>query len=134
LGAQTYDEFLKMVAVNREMTREELLPLAEGRIWSGKAASKNKLVDESGGLTAAIQRAADMAGIGDLFTVIERPELLTIEQQIEKLIMGVSANPPKTQSSLQLMTRALKLEINRLGSLNDPYGQYMILPYSLKIN
>ena len=75
-----------------------------------------------------------MAGIGDNFSVIERPELLTLEQQIEQFLIGVQASPPATRNSLQILANDVELEIKRLGWLNDPHGQYMLLPYSLRIN
>jgi protease-4 len=134
LGAQTYEDFLQLVSVNRELPRGQLLPLAEGRIWSGTAAVGNGLVDELGGLYSAVHRAADLAGIGDGYTVVERPERLTLEQQIEKLLMGTGVFRPSKPGQLSAFTRDLEREIRHLGALNDPHGQYAILPYALRIN
>lgn len=48
-----YDRFRKLVADGREMSLEEVESLAQGRIWSGKAAQQNGLVDHLGGFMDA---------------------------------------------------------------------------------
>lgn len=48
-----YDRFRKLVANGREMTLEEVESMAQGRIWSGKAAKDNGLVDHIGGFLDA---------------------------------------------------------------------------------
>jgi protease-4 len=109
---------------------------AKGRVWSGLAAEKLGLVDATGGLSAAIQRAADLAGIGDDYRLIERPRRLTIEEQIEDLFMSIGAagRPAVNKGALHQAWSDVEAEVRRLSLLNDPYGQYAILPYSLKIN
>ncbi|MEX0332044.1 MAG: signal peptide peptidase SppA [Puniceicoccaceae bacterium] len=135
MGEQTYDEFLQVVAVNRGITRNDLLPLAQGRVWSGTAAVKSNLADEIGGLKSAVQRAADLAGIGDGFDVIERPRPLTLEEKIEEMLTGGSMTlaRPTPRGQLGIMLSDLEEEVQRLASLNDPRGLYTVVPYNLKI-
>ncbi len=59
----TYEQFVTEVATGRNMKPEEVRPLADGRIFTGKQASKVGLVDKMGGLQDAIQAAAKLAGI-----------------------------------------------------------------------
>jgi len=44
-----YKRFVDMVATRRSLPREKVVLLADGRIYSGKAALENKLVDTIGG-------------------------------------------------------------------------------------
>lgn len=135
MGASFYDEFLDIVAKNRDMEPAAVRDRAQGRVWSGLAARELGLVDEIGGLSTAIQRAADLAGIGDDFRLIEWPRRLSLEEQIETLLLGVSAvRPPVLHDGTLLQAwQDLADEVRRLNFLNDPHGQYAILPYSLKI-
>ena len=59
----TYKRFLQVVAEGRGMTRDEVEHLAQGRVWTGKQAVENGLVDELGGLSRAIEVAKINAGI-----------------------------------------------------------------------
>ena len=45
------------------MTRDELVKLAGGRVWTGRQAKANGLVDELGTLDDAIAGAKKLAGI-----------------------------------------------------------------------
>lgn len=64
-----YDQFLGVVVRGRGFeSKEALLPLAGGKIWSGTRAKSVGLVDELGGLQEAISWAANAAGLAD-FTV-----------------------------------------------------------------
>ncbi|MBN1411980.1 MAG: signal peptide peptidase SppA [Spirochaetales bacterium] len=47
----TYDQFVANVTAGRKMSREQVLALGEGRIWTGREALANGLVDELGGLS-----------------------------------------------------------------------------------
>ncbi len=60
-----YELFLEVVGRARGMTREELHPIAAGRVWTGRQAHERKLVDELGGLDAGIRKARGLAGLGD---------------------------------------------------------------------
>ena len=59
----TYDRFLTKVAEGRNMTREEVDRVGRGRVWTGRQAKELKLVDELGGLSAAVGLAKRLAGI-----------------------------------------------------------------------
>ena len=61
--AEIYDDFIKKVAEARHMTTEEIDCIARGRIWTGKQALENGLVDELGGLDLAISVARKRAGL-----------------------------------------------------------------------
>lgn len=58
-----YEEFLVRVAQGREMTRDAVHAVAQGRVWTGRQAQEVGLVDELGGLVQAIASAKEKAGI-----------------------------------------------------------------------
>ena len=57
---KTYATFLKRVADGRKMTTAQVDSIAQGRVWTGVDAHKLGLVDEIGGLDAAIKYAAKL--------------------------------------------------------------------------
>src|SRR5262249_26821992 len=68
LMQDVYDQFVDKalagrVKAGRKMTRKELLDLAGGRIWTGRQAKENGLVDELGTLQDAIAAAAKLGGL-----------------------------------------------------------------------
>ncbi len=68
-----YSDFVSKVASGREMTYESVDNIGQGRVWSGIRAMNIGLVDEIGGLKAAIKGAADLAGI-DSWSIRELPK------------------------------------------------------------
>ncbi|MDR0475279.1 MAG: signal peptide peptidase SppA [Treponema sp.] len=60
---ELYNEFVKKAAIGRNMKEEELEPLARGRIYSGGAALKLKLIDSLGGYLEAIETSCKLAEI-----------------------------------------------------------------------
>lgn len=59
----TYDTFLSRVLLGRKIEPDKLAAMAEGRIMTGKRAREGGLVDQAGGLTAALARARSQAGV-----------------------------------------------------------------------
>jgi protease-4 len=60
-----YTTFVTKVAEGRNMTFEEVDKIAQGRVWTGKQALENGLVDELGGLEDAIKLAASIVEIDE---------------------------------------------------------------------
>jgi protease-4 len=60
-----YALFLERVSKARNMTPEEIHPIAAGRVWTGRQAFERKLVDEMGGFDAAVRKARTLAGLAD---------------------------------------------------------------------
>jgi protease-4 len=58
-----YELFLEAVGSSRRMTRDEVEPVAGGRVWTGTQALQRKLIDELGGLDAAVKRARRLANL-----------------------------------------------------------------------
>ena len=56
-----FNRWLRDVAEHRGMSFEEAELLAHGRVWTGRQAVENGLVDELGGLTRAVEVARELA-------------------------------------------------------------------------
>jgi protease-4 len=59
----TYHQFVDVIVQQRELPEEDVLALADGRIFSGRQAVELGLVDRTGTYEDAIAMAARMAGI-----------------------------------------------------------------------
>ena len=58
-----YAQFKKVVADGRDIAIEELDPICEGRVWSGRQAIEHNLIDSIGDFEDAVKQAADLAGM-----------------------------------------------------------------------
>jgi len=58
-----FNDWLRDVAEHRDMSFEDAEKLAHGRVWTGRQAVANGLVDEIGDLKHAIELAGQLAGI-----------------------------------------------------------------------
>lgn len=92
LVQDTYDQFVDRVVAGRKLPRATVLELAQGRIWSGKAALGHKLVDTLGGLDAAIARAKELAGLprNERTGVLHLPRPTFVQSLLRRL--GASAD------------------------------------------
>lgn len=61
----SYDTFLTEVAASRNLKKEAVHEVAQGRVWSGEDAKGKGLVDKLGGLMDAIASAKERAKTGD---------------------------------------------------------------------
>jgi protease IV len=59
----TYQYFLKIVAQQRHLTVAQVNDIAQGRVWIGEEAVKNKLIDQVGGFDAALKQAKVLANL-----------------------------------------------------------------------
>lgn len=70
-----YATFVKKAADGRHTSIETIETNASGRVWAGKDAKANNLIDVFGGMKDAIDLAAKAADMGDKYPVIYYPEL-----------------------------------------------------------
>ena len=61
--ADTYQKFKQVVANGRHIPFDELEPICQGKVWSGRQALEFRLVDSHGDFVDAVYRAAEMAGL-----------------------------------------------------------------------
>ena len=88
---QGYETFLSRVMNGRNMTREKLDAIAQGRVWTGEDAQQLGLVDMLGGLEDAINIAANKAKL-DEYMLVEYPAPKNpMEKLLYQLTGGIKA-------------------------------------------
>lgn len=125
---QLYDLFLKKVGDARELPRADVADIAQGRVWSGVAAKQIGLVDQIGGLEAAIAYAAEAAELGDNWQVEEYQNEATFEELLLRSL-AIEQDSPLTQQWSQLQG-----QLRLFKSLNDPRAAYALWPFDLQID
>jgi len=100
----TYERFLNVVSENRGMTRDQVHELAQGRVWTGKDAKDNGLVDILGGYQDALKVAASMAGI-DNFNVVTYPVEKTFIERLASRSQSVAMTWLHPQTELERLAR-----------------------------
>lgn len=130
-----YERFMDIVAEGRNIPKERVSQVAQGRVWSGEDAITANLVDELGGLKEAITLAAKEADIED-YKVSEFPKLPTFEEQLLNSVFGsgvVLNKLPWNKDPLMDELLKIKEDLSLLESLNDPHNTYMQLPFTTEI-
>jgi protease-4 len=135
---EVYDLFISKAlegrkAAGADLTRERLLALAGGRIWTGRQAKANGLVDELGTLDDAIGGAKKLAGL-DPKTEMELLVLPKGESFLDKLMEG-DAKMPFGAAGLDLRTvpgaeKAMRMLDPLLKTQKDPAK--VLLPFRLE--
>jgi protease-4 len=133
-----YGEFVDKVAESRQLDKSRVEEIAQGRVWSGSDALAVGLVDEIGGLDAAIEYAARKAGLGRDYRLVEYPhpreffEVLQelLEKGLPEFALSRSAAEPGLAGEV---TRRVKSELAAIKALNDPQGIYARLPLNLSL-
>lgn len=93
-----YDTFVGRVADGRNMTKEEVDEIGQGRVWSGIDAKKIGLIDLLGGMNKAVDLASEKAKLKK-YRVVELPKLKDPFEQFMKQFT-VSAKAQIIKSSL----------------------------------
>ena len=136
-----YNLFLSKVAQGRNLPQQKVAEIAQGRVWSGIAAKEIGLVDEIGGLDAAIGYAAKQAKLGNDWELQEYPEVSSFTKRLlgqfadqARTILG-SDSTSRQLSSDPLTAEFYKLreEIAILQAMNDPLGVYARLPFTIQV-
>lgn len=107
-----YDTFITRCADGRNMTKEEINEIGQGRVWTGQQALEKKLVDKMGGIQTAIEEAAQLAeitdysittvsGSKDFFTSFMEKKLDEIKMSIVKSVLGADFNNFATMQKIR---------------------------------
>lgn len=125
---QVYQTFLSRVAEGRNMTKDEVHEIAQGRVWSGVEAKEIGLVDHLGGMETALERAAVLAEIED-YKITTYPKYDDdLESMLGELFRGPFGNIK------QQLPPELGLWLNHTNALKEPANQIQTrLPFTLNI-
>lgn len=135
-----YNLFVNKVAQGRKLPQQKVAEIAQGRVWSGVAAKQIGLVDEIGGLNAALAYAAKQAKLGNDWQLTEYPRQGTLGERffgrtIEEVstVFGVQKLQPQPTTLLTAQLQKIQQELAIMQNMNDPQGVYARLPFNLKI-
>jgi protease-4 len=126
-----YEKFLKNVGEGRDLDRDYVDSIGQGRVWIGSTAKDLKLVDKIGGLDEAVASAAKLAKLEKYDTV----EIIETMTPFERLFGGASVRLMKlagldkseTFGRSKLVARAIKQveeQAKFFDGFNDPNGLY----------
>jgi protease-4 len=120
-----YDTFVGRVAEGRNLSKETVDSLGQGRVWSATDAKRLGLVDVYGGLNDAIEIAANKAGITN-YRIRELPDLKDPIQELLDEMKGEGENA--------LMPDYLKQSLHTFRIIKKSDGKDQIqmrLPFGL---
>ena len=105
---ETYRQFVTKAAQGRDMDVDKMETLAAGRLWTGRQAQSNGLIDHIGSLSEAIDAAKQLAGLFqdekiELIILPEPKSLLdrlsegslfgaAVQQGVESIVLGASTS------------------------------------------
>lgn len=119
---KVYDTFTSYVAKGRNLPIEKVLDIAGGRVWSGEDALGIGLIDTYGGLKTAIAVAADKAGLGEEYRVVEKI------QQPTGFAAFIAALDAKVRAAVAASGAGIAVE--DYGRIRKALGRQGIVMYS----
>lgn len=119
-----YTTFKSRVAEGRSLDMEKVEDLAQGRVWSGKDALENGLVDALGGLEDAIEAVAEMAAIEN-FNVVDYPKF---EDNFEGMFLNALSF-----ARLKIFNHPIEKFASEFIELSQLEGIQARIPFSINI-
>lgn len=118
-----YAAFTDRVARGRKLTPEKVEAIAKGRVWTGRQALGLGLVDELGGLDAALDYAAKQVGAENRNQVrlVELPRKRTPFDRIFELLNIEVAMGRITGVAMAVLEKKLDLAAMPSVSVSDPF-------------
>ena len=133
--ATYHAQFVAKVAEGRKMQAADVEKIAQGRVWSGAEAAKLGLVDEIGGLDAAVRYAAKRAGLQANCRLVEYPSKRDLSEVIADII-GRKLPEATRAGATGVLAQAeerLREELAAARTFNDPRGVYARMPVTLVV-
>lgn len=128
-----YETFLKRVSEGRNMSRDAVHEIAQGRVWLGSKGKEIGLVDVMGDLNDAITAAAESAGLDDNYRTSEYPRTKDpMQQLVDKFSGAEEANFENyfIKKEFGALYPYLK-ELNEIKKMKGPQAR---LPFVLKFS
>ncbi len=119
-----YDGFVEKVAQSRHTTPEKIDAIAQGRVWTGRQARQNGLVDELGGLDAAVaiaKQRAKLAADAEVELVVFPPRKSFYELLTEQFS---GASDQSAAVSTWLAANLSKGELDALKMMRGPLTMF----------
>jgi protease-4 len=124
-----YDQFISLVADKRDMSKEQVDHIAQGRVWIGETALELGLVDELGYLEDGVKAAAELAKLETYDTQYIQRTLSKSELFWKELLQNASVSfegafAAEKSSTILNLVKELTADIEAVSQLNDPKGVY----------
>jgi protease-4 len=84
----TYEAFLARVVAGRDLPRDAVHAVAQGRVWTGDDAQTRGLVDDVGSLENALSKARELSGVGEDVALQVYPPAPTLRDFLGSLDAG----------------------------------------------
>ncbi len=125
-----YSLFRNRVAEGRKMSTEQVEKIAQGRVWLGTDAKKIKLIDGFGGLSDAIDKAAELAHLSS-YQAVEYPAMAGWMEQL--LDMAGGNKGTYLDEQLRLALGDLYQPFIMIRNMKEKEPVQAALPYVLNI-
>ena len=125
-----YSLFRKRVAEGRKMSTEQVEKIAQGRVWLGTDAKDIKLIDGFGGLSDAIDKAAELAHLSS-YQAVEYPAMAGWMEQL--LDMAGGNKGTYLDEQLRLALGDLYQPFIMIRNMKEKEPIQAALPYLLNI-
>ena len=130
---KTYATFLKRVAEGRNMSTAQVDAMAQGRVWTGMDAKKLGLVDEIGGLEAAIKYAAKL-GKTTNYRTENFPEYEKNFEDFLSNFTGIAALQTKEQLLKEQLGEEGFQMLEQIKRVKSRKGIQAMMPYEISIH
>ena len=131
-----YDRFIERVAESRHSTPEKVDQLAQGRVWTGRQAKDNGLVDVLGGLQSAISVAKERAEI-DKDSGVEIVPYPPRKSLYEMLSNELAGGTEQAAIRAWVSANVSNAELDTLRAIRGPLGSFRrgeplaLMPFTL---
>jgi len=125
-----YQGFTERVAEGRKMSVAQVDSIGQGRVWTGVDAQRLGLVDELGGLEAAISKAAQLANLTE-YARVELPEQKDFFEQLMQDLNGTARSWVATQVLGE--DAALLKQYQKAKQATEQMGIQARMPFDLVI-
>lgn len=125
-----YSLFRDRVAEGRKMSTEQVEKIAQGRVWLGTDAKNIKLIDGFGGLSDAIDKAAELAHLSS-YQAVEYPAMAGWMEQL--LDMAGGNKGTYLDEQLRLALGDLYQPFIMIRNMKEKEPVQAALPYVLNI-
>ena len=130
---KTYATFLKRVAEGRNMSTAQVDAMAQGRVWTGMDAKKLGLVDEIGGLEAAIKYAAKL-GKTTSYRTENFPEYEKNFEDFLSNFTGIAALQTKEQLLKEQLGEEGFQMLEQIKRVKSRKGIQAMMPFEISIH
>ena len=124
-----YTIFKKRVIDGRGLSPEAVENIAQGRVWTGKQALKNGLVDYLGGLDDALAAAAKAANLEN-YNKMEYP---IFKEDLESILSGITPSLKLKSSLTEWLPKNLKHSFEITKTENSLLSIQALVPFELSI-